>query len=125
MLRRYKALIVSAVAAATLATALPASAVDMGSVAIHPCRGTVGLVWEEWHQTVLVTGVFAPRNALDVQLTCGVVLYGETAGRVSEDVYGPVAVVAGSTRLFKGPITVCYEAVVRYVTHTDFLDTCP
>lgn len=125
MLRRYKALITCAVAFATVATAVPAGAVDVGSVAVYPCRGDVGLAYEEWHQTILVTGVYAPSRAIDVQLTCGVVRSGETVGTVSESAPGPVAVVHGSVRTWAGPISMCYEAVVTYVDRTIYQDTCP
>lgn len=125
MLRRTKAFVVSALVAATVATALPASAVDAGSVAINPCRGDVGLAWEEWHQTVYVTGVYAQPRAIDVQLTCGVVRYGQTVARVSEDAPGPVAVVAGSARVLGGPISFCHEIRITYLTHNEWMDTCP
>jgi hypothetical protein len=125
VLLRTKALVVSALAAATLATALPASAVDTAAIAINPCRGDVGLVWEEWHQTIQVTGVYAQPRAVDVQLTCGVVRYGETVGRVTENAPGPVAVVSGSVRTLRGPVTFCHEIVVTYLTHYEWIDTCP
>lgn len=125
MLRRSRALVVSALAAATLATALPVSAAEISSVAINPCRGDVGVVWEEWHQTILVTGVYAPAGAVDVALTCGVVRSGVTVGTVSETLPGPVGVVQGSIRTLRGAITICYEARVTYVDRTEYHGGCP
>ena len=124
MFRRSTALVAAVAAAACLATAVPASAAGT-TVAASPCRGDAALAWEEWHQTILVTGLYAPARAIDVQLTCGVVRYGETVGRVSEDVPGPIAVVHDSVRVHAGPVSFCHEAVVTYLDRTDYVDTCP
>lgn len=125
MLKRSKALAVGAVAAATLASAVPASAWDGKVAAAGPCRADVSMRIEEWHQTVFVTGAFTAAGAIDVDLTCGIVRYGETVARIGETVPGPVAVVAGSERVLGGPISACHEIVVTYVDRVDYLDTCP
>ena len=125
MFRRSIALVAAVAAAASLGAAVPASAADTTVAAASICRGDVGLAYEEWHQTIIVTGAYAPARAIDVQLTCGVVRYGETVARVTETRPGPVAVVHGSARVVAGPVSFCYEAVVTYLDRTEYLDTCP
>ena len=128
MLRRIKAVIATALAAAAMAAPVPASAVDTGSVTAGPCRADVGTSYEEWYQTVYVTGAFAPVGATHVWFECGVVRYGETVayvGSVTEDGNSPVGVVAGEARVHAGPISVCYEATVLYSERYEYHDTCP
>lgn len=125
MLGRSKALAVAAVAAATLAAAVPASAWDGTVTAAGPCRADVAMRIEEWYQTVFVAGTFTAAGAIDVDLTCGIVRYGETVARISETVPGPVGVVAGSERVLGGPISACYEARIDYVDRVEYRDTCP
>lgn len=124
MLRRSKRLIVAVAAVGSLATVVPAHAWD-GTVAPVPCRGDVAFRIEEWHQTVQVVGTYSKAGALDVDLTCGVVRYGETVARVGEDRPGPVAVVVGSARVLGGPISMCHEIAITYVEGYEHIDTCP
>jgi hypothetical protein len=125
VLRRSKGLILAAVAAATLASAVPASAWDGTVTAAGPCRVDVSLGIQEWYQDVVVVGEFTVAGATDVVLTCGIVRYGETVGRVGEKIPGPVGVVAGTTSVLAGPISACYEARATTITGVRYFDTCP
>lgn len=124
MLARTKRLAVVAAVAALSAVAVPANAWQP-DFALAICRGDAALRIDEWHQTVLVYGAHTAPGATDVQLTCGVVRYGETVGRVSENVPGPVAVVQGSARVLGGPISMCHELRVTYLDRVTTSDTCP
>ena len=128
MFARSKRLVLAGALAAVAAAAVPAvpaAAFDAGSVAVAPCRGDVAMRIEEWYQTVVLTGAHTAAGAIDVQLTCGVVRYGETVARVTENLSGPVAVVQGSVRVLGGPISICHELRVTYLDRVTYSDTCP
>lgn len=125
MRRRSRALIASAIAAATLAAPVPASAVDLDDPVVAHCRADVGVSSGEWYQTVFVTGALAPVGATHAWLTCGIVRHGETVAYVGEDVDFSIAVVQGTATVLAGPISVCYEATVLYSERYEYFDTCP
>jgi hypothetical protein len=127
--RRSKSLVAVAAVAAALATVTPAQAeveVDPDVAALVSCRSEASIVGiQEWHQTVIVTGTYVAPGAIDAQLTCGIVRYGETVATVTESAPGPVAVVHGTRTVFAGPISTCYELTATYLDHTYSAGNCP
>jgi hypothetical protein len=117
--KRFLAL---ATAAAALAVIAPSTA---GAAAVGPCQVRPVGGFQEWYQDVLVTGESAPRGAIDVELTCGVVRYGETVATATDGLAGPAAVVAEVETVHAGPVSSCYVLHVTYVTHYTYTDTCP
>lgn len=125
MLRRSRSLVAAVAVAAALVTPTPASA-GVDPAAVASCRGDVGIIGvQEWHQTVVVTGAYTSPGAVDVQLTCGIVRYGETVATVTESAPGPVAVVHGTRTVFAGPISFCYQTTTTHVDHTYSAGNCP
>lgn len=123
-LRKTKLAMAAAVAAAVAAVAPAAPA----GAALGPCRiqpTDTGIV-PGW-QFVVVAGVHtSPAGAIGAELTCGVVVNGITYGRVSENLPGPVAALAGVVQADFGEATACYELRVHYLDGSStFRDTCP
>lgn len=125
MFCKFKRLIIVTMVAAALATLAPVTA--NAAVAVAPCQGKVAFVGvQEWHQTVLLTGEYTSAGATDVRLTCGVVRQGVTVARLSENVPGPVAALAGTVTVLAGDISICYELNVTYLDRPATVsDTCP
>ena len=123
MLARYKRLIVAGVAAASLATIVPAQA----SVAVAPCQGRPTVSFLEWHQSILVTGQYwtTGNGAIEVRLTCGVVRQGVTVARVTDKTTGPAAALAEHVSVLAGAFNMCHDIDIVYLTHTDYIRTCP
>lgn len=125
MTSKAKRFLAAAAAAANLAVVVPATAADT-SAAIGPCGLTrIADGVKEWYQEVLVTGEHAARGAIDVELTCGIVRYGETVWMQTDTLSGPVAAMAEMASVHAGPIGSCYILHVVYVEHYTFTDTCP
>lgn len=126
MTKLKRVLAVSA-AAAAIATAVPVPAGAGAEVALGPCQArSLGTGLKEWYQEVLVTGEAHPKNAIDVDLTCGVVRYGETVAYVSENRPGPVAVVADVVSVHaSSSVSSCYVMTVTYLVGYSYTDTCP
>lgn len=110
-----------AAASAALATAAPTTS----GAALGPCQVKPLVGVEEWYQDVLVTGESAPRGAIDVRLTCGVVHSGTTEFEVTDPLVGPVAALATPAKVHAGFVYPCYELTVLYIEHTTREDTCP
>lgn len=123
MLRRSKSLVAAAVVAAGLVGAAPAGPAS-ASAAIGPCqvRPLVGV--QEWYQEVLVTGYAAPRGAIDVDLTCGVVRDDETVAYSPDLLVGPVSAVAEVESVHAGQVSPCYILSVTYIDHSTYTNTC-
>lgn len=119
---KTKRFLAVATAAASLAVVAPATA---GAAALGPCQVRPIGGFQEWYQDVLVTGESAPRGAIDVDLTCGVVRYGETVAYASDGLVGPVAVVAEIETVHAGPVSPCYILSVTYIDNYTYTDTCP
>lgn len=127
MTKLRRVLAVTTVAAA-LAGAVLATAGASAEVAAGPCQVkslVTGL--QEWYQEALVTGESAPRGAIDVELTCGVVRYGEVVAWVDEQHPGPVAVLADVVSVHASPtISSCHVLTVWYVDGGySYTNTCP
>lgn len=120
---KTKRFLAVATAAASLAVIAPAS--TAGAAALGPCQVRPVGGFQEWYQDVLVTGESAPRGAIDVVLTCGVVRYGETVAYATDSLAGPVAALAEIETVHAGPVSSCYILQVTYVTHYTYTDTCP
>lgn len=124
---KLKRVLAVAAAAAAIAGAVPVTAGASAEVAVGPCqaRSLVQGV-KEWYQEVLVTGEAHVAGAIDVALTCGVVRYGETVDRVSEQRPGPVAVLADVVSVHaSSSISSCYTLRVTYIDHSTYKNTCP
>ena len=122
---KTKRLATAAVAVAA-ASILPVTVATPAGAAI-PCR-TISLYRDtQYSQTVLLAGAYTSAGAIDVQLTCGVVINGVTAARQGEKIPGPVAVVEGTARIAPtSSFTSCYELRVVYVdSPATVTDTCP
>lgn len=117
-------LVAVAAAAASLFVAVPATAADT-DLAAGPCQVRSVGGFQEWYQEVLVTGQSAPRGAIDVELTCGVVRYGETVATVTDGLSGPVAALSQVVSVHAGPISSCYILSVTYIDDYTYTDTCP
>lgn len=123
MLRTSKLALVAAVAATAL-TAVPAPA----GAALGPCRivdTDTGVVpgWEE----VAIAGFYtAPVGAIGVELTCSAVVDGRVYASATDEVPGPVAVVAGAGSVpVNETVTSCYTLRVAYLTRSFTTYTCP
>src|SRR5688572_29605202 len=92
MRRLLSRLAVILTVAASVTASLPVS--SGAAVAVAPCQARDVAKFEEWSHTVLVTGHYTAAQAVDVQLTCGIVQEGVTVRRVSESAPGPVAAIA-------------------------------
>jgi hypothetical protein len=120
MLRTGRVAAVAALAASMLSTAAPPAG------AVGPCQVRASGVGTGFTQTYLVTGEHAPAGAIDVQLTCGVVKNGFTVARFTDDLSGPVALVAGTVNLSSGQVYACYESRVHYADgRSSYYDGCP
>ena len=121
-MRRSKALLAAALAAAAL---VPVGAAPAHAMAV--CQAKVLGQHSEWGQLVLIAGVYkGPADAVEIQLTCGVVRNGGTVARSTDRLVGPVAAVADVQAVYGWGLTACHE--IR-ITHLDgsvsFDDTCP
>lgn len=122
MIRKTK-LAALAGTAAVFAALVPAGP----AAAMSACQVKSLGVHSEIGQIVAVAGVYkGPTDALDVQLTCGIVRFGVTVARVSDDVPGPVAALADVVGVPSGPISSCYEVKIVHVDGSvTYYDTCP
>ena len=120
MFRKSRILLVAALSAGSLASLAPPA----GAVGLCQVRATG--VGTGFTQTVLVTGQYAPAGAIEAELTCGVVKNGFTVARLSDQLSGPVAVVAGTVNLSAGSISACYESKAYYPDGSvSYYDGCP
>lgn len=119
--RRFLAV---ATAAASLGVAAPATA---ETAAPGPCQAKPLGTHSDLGQIVAVTGVYrGPADAVEVRLTCGVVVDGATVARVTDKLVGPVAALADVLTVGGGTPLPCYEIVVRHLGGaTTYTDTCP
>ena len=122
MMRRSRSLIAAAIAAAAL---VPVGASPAHAMAV--CQAKVLGQHSEWGQLVLIAGVYkGPADAVDVDLTCGVVRNGGTVARAGEDLPGPVAAVADVQDVYGWGLTPCHEIKITHLNGTvSFNDTCP
>jgi hypothetical protein len=113
MSRNRKTLAAVAASALMLAptVATPAHAMAVCHVVSPGAHGEFG-------QIVTIAGVYrGPADAVEVELTCGVVHNGGTILRVTDKLVGPVAALAEVRQVFyRGLLTSCYEVTV---THQD------
>jgi hypothetical protein len=124
MLRTFRRLALIVAGAALIAAAVPTPA-TAAPAAAAPCQARSIGGFGEWTQTVAVAGAYAPRGAIDVRLTCGVVQFGEVQLSFTDGLAGPVAALAGTGDVYGGAFTVCFEAYVRYIDRTSFEGNCP
>lgn len=120
-----KLLVVSALVAAAV-PAVPAPA----GAALGPCRAVktgVGTFLRPGWEEVAIAGFYtAPVGAIGVELTCGVVANGRVHASATDEVPGPVAVLAGAGSVPRdAAITTCYTLHVAYVTQSTTTNTCP
>lgn len=121
LIRRSKIAIAAAVAASAL-TVVPASP---ASAAVAPCRVAPLFGVTGGRQLVTIAGAYTAA-ATDVELTCHAVVYETVYASASEDVPGPVAVVAGTGWVpWGGEVTACYTLRVDYLTGPRYLSDCP
>ena len=122
MIRRSKALIAAALAAAAL---VPVGATPAHAMAV--CQARVLGAHSEWGQLVLIAGVYkGPADAVEIQLTCGVVRNGGTVARSSDRLTGPVAALADVQNVYGWGLTPCHEIKITHLNGTvSFNDTCP
>ena len=120
MLRRTRALVAPAIAAAAAIAATPFAAAPVH--AATPCRA----IPSPGSNEVLLTGAYTTAGAIDVQLTCGAVRDGVTVAAVRDGLVGPVAVVQEIRDVGPGSVTSCYTLRVVYLDRpsTNY-DTCP
>lgn len=122
MFRRTRITVCAALAAAAL--------VPVGATPAHAMAACQAKSLGTHHhvgQFVAVFGAYSPANAVDVQMTCGVVQNGVTVARVTDALPGPVAVVA-DVQVIPGrsSVTSCQEiTVTRLDGTTTITDTCP
>jgi hypothetical protein len=126
MFRVSRLALVAAVAAIGL-TVVPAAP---AGAALGPCRAVrtgVGTFLRPGYEEVAIAGVYtAPVGAIGVELTCGVVADGRVFAAASDEVPGPVAVLAGTGSVpANATITTCYTLRVAYLTHSSTTSTCP
>ena len=126
-MRRSK-LAVIAVLAAVSVTALPGA--GTASAALGPCRAVrtgVGTFLRPGWEEVAIAGAYtAPAGAIGVELTCGVVANGRVYASASDELPGPVAVLAGIGSVpTNAAITTCYTLRVAYLTNSSTTNTCP
>lgn len=124
---KLKRVLAMTAVAAVVAGTVPATAGASVEVAAGPCQVkslVTGL--QEWYQEVLVTGESAPQGAIDVELTCGVVRYGEVVAYVDEQRPGPVAALVDVVSVHASPsISSCHILTVTYVDRYSYTNTCP
>lgn len=123
---RAKRFLAVATAAASLGVAAPATAAAE-TAAPGPCQAKPLGTHSELGQIVAVTGVYrGPADAVEVRLTCGVVVDGATVARVTDKLAGPVAALADVLTVGGGAPIPCYEIVVRHLGGAaTYYDTCP
>ena len=124
-MQKLKRVLAVGAAAAAIAGAVPATA--GAEVALGPCQvKSLAQGVKEWYQEVLVTGAAHSTGAIDVELTCGVVRYGETVAYVSEYWPGPVAVLTDVVSVHaSSSIGSCYILSVTYIDGHSYKNTCP
>ncbi len=124
MFRKSKSLVIAAVAATAL---VPTGATATGAgTRMAACQAKSLGTHHHIGQFVAIFGAYAPANALDVQMTCGVVQNGVTVARVTDPLPGPVAAVADVQILGRSWVTSCQEiTVTRLDGTTTQTDTCP
>ena len=123
MFRRTRVALVAAVAAIGL-TAVPTSA----GAALGPCRTVPTEIGLTGRQIVAIAGAYtAPAGATGAELMCGVVVDGRIFASASDDVPGPVAVLAGTGQIpTNASYLTCYTLRVTYLTQSSTTtNTCP
>lgn len=100
------------VVGALVATAVPAAPAPAGA-ALGPCRVAktgVGTTFRPGWEEVAIAGFYtAPVGAIGVELTCSVVANGLVYASASDELPGPVAVLAGTGSVPRNAdITSCY-----------------
>lgn len=121
-LRRPKALVVAALAAAVL---VPVGATAAQAAAV--CQVKVLGAHSEGGQFVSITGTYrGPSDALEVKLTCGVVRDGVTVARATDKTTGPVAALADVQTVPGTGLIACHEVTIFHVNgSTSHFDACP
>ena len=121
MFRRIRFTVLAALAASTL--------VPVGATPAHAMAACQAKSLGTHHhigQFVAIFGAYSPANAVDVQMTCGVVQNGVTVARVTDPLPGPVAAVADVQILGRSWVESCQEiTVTRLDGTTTHTDTCP
>lgn len=117
------------VVTALVAAAIPAVPAPAGA-ALGPCRAVptgVGTALRPGWEEVAIAGFYtAPAGAIGVELTCGVVVDGRVFASASDELPGPVAVLAGAGSVpANATVTTCYTLRVAYLTSSSTTYTCP
>lgn len=126
MFRTSKVALVAAVAAIGL-TVVPAAP---AGAALGPCRalktGVGTFLRPGWEEVAIAGAYTAPVGAIGVELTCSVVANDRVYASVSDEMPGPVAVLAGTGSVpTNAAITTCYTLRVAYVDRSYTTYTCP
>ncbi|HEV2757600.1 MAG TPA: hypothetical protein VG318_17690 [Actinomycetota bacterium] len=108
MLSKVRRFAAVAVAATAISAALPA-----GTAAARPdpCRVSSFNTTSEY--AVVVEGHWVDTGGGDVRLTCHLVQSGVKVASATEDVPGPVAVIASDQRIDPSYFRVCYEVTIE------------
>jgi hypothetical protein len=121
-----------ALAAATAATVAlfpgGATAAKADRRLMSSCQAKSLGTHSEFGQLVAVAGAYkGPADAVEVDLTCGIVRYGVTVDRVQDPTVGPAAGLAAIRTVGGGSVTACYEIKVTHLAggSPTYYDTCP
>lgn len=117
------------VVAALVAAAVPAAPAPAGA-ALGPCRVVrtgIGTALRPGWEEVAIAGFYtAPAGAIGVELTCSVVADGRVVASASDELPGPVAVLAGEGSVpANASVTSCYTLRVAYLDRSYTTYTCP
>lgn len=122
-----RTLALAAVAAAVLSATPAGAAPEQPAKRMSVCQVKAIGEHSEIGQIVVIAGYYkGPATAVDIKLTCGVVVNGGTVARVTDRLTGPVAALADVQGVRRGPVSSCYEILVTDLNgNTSYSDTCP